>query len=144
MKPEHSFEIQLEQLTDDHRVVEVCVRGTPTRLWDSGFGDLWVYRETLGVLGVVRAKEYEDAWSCVVDEIMDDATWDEVVAAGDSADSKNDPFTLPEGFEYRGSGVPANPELKSGIASFDLNGQDLTKLTPELVAELGITVWVID
>ncbi|MBK6942475.1 MAG: hypothetical protein IPH13_20050 [Planctomycetes bacterium] len=143
MRPEHAYEIKLSELTDDHRVVEVCVKGTPTRLWDDGFGPLWVYRESFGVLGVVRARTYEDAYTCVVDEIMDDATWADVEAARGGA-AGDAPVELPEGFEYRSSGVPSNPALKSAIASFDLNYSSLDSLTPELVDEHGLTIWVID
>lgn len=40
------------------------------KFWDSGWGDLWRYSDTLGIRAVVRATSFEEAWECVVDEIL--------------------------------------------------------------------------
>lgn len=103
-------------------------------IWDDGFGPLWIYRESLGPCGIVRAKTWEDAYNCVIDEIMDDA---------DPEDPENHPNkdgNLPEGIHYRGSGVPSNPRLKSPMAYEDLNGSILEPLTDRLSQELNITL----
>lgn len=141
--PEHAREIKVEELTDEMRILGAKVKGQVVRHWDDGFGTLWVYRESLGILGVVRAHTYEEAYSCVVDEIMDDATWEDVKAAQAGA-ADDAAFALPEGFEYRGSGTPSNPSLTSAIASYDLNGQSLSKLDAESAATDEITLVVID
>lgn len=42
----------------------------PIKIYDDGFGPLWVYRESLGVVGIVRSQTESDAWDCVLDEIL--------------------------------------------------------------------------
>lgn len=122
--------IRPDQLTDEMRVVaavEVTARGRGEaeqcyshRLWDDGFGPVWVYRETLGALGVVRATSWEDAWGCVVDEIMDDADADDVrdlYQHGQEVD----------GLHVRG-GQPASPWATTVFAQEDPNGSRLSLL----------------
>lgn len=122
-------------ITDEQSIKRVRTRfDNPVRFWDEGFGPLWVYRESLGVVGVVRASTWEEAYECVVDEIMGDA---------DMADPDNQPDkdgNLPEGLHWRGNGVPANEGLESPLAAEDLNGSLLDRLTPALVEELGLQI----
>jgi hypothetical protein len=110
-------------LTDDDSLQGAFSRfGRPLRVWDDGFGPLWV----------VRASTWEEAHSCVVDEIMDDA---------DVSDPDNQPDehgNLPEGLSWRGSGVPSQEGLESPLAAEDLNGSALDALTDALADELEI------
>lgn len=117
---------------DQQSLNGATVRGHRTRVWDDGMGPLWIYRETLGVSGIVRAQTWEHAYQCVVDEIMDDA---------DPSDPDNQPDAdgnLPEGLHWRGSGVPSQEGLESPLAAEDLNGSVLEALTPALVEALEI------
>lgn len=106
-------------------------------VWDEGFGPLWVYFETLGPVGVVRAKTWEEAWECVVDEIMADVD--------DEADPENfdSDGNLAECLHYRGCGTPSNPQLKSMIAAEDPNGSRLVSINDPLCAEWGIEANVV-
>jgi hypothetical protein len=97
--------------------------------WDDGFGPLWIMRNSISVDGIVRADTWENAYQACVDEILADGEH-ELDRTGE----------LIEGYEYRGSGVPSNPKLTSSIASIDLNGQLLEKLTPELCEALNIEI----
>lgn len=108
--------------------------GNSIRIWDDGFGDLWVYRNSMGVKGIVRAEAWEDAFSCVVDEIMDDAD------SSDPCNRIDSEGNLPEGVLFRGNGVPSQKGLESNLAADDINGSSLDKLTPILLAELEITL----
>jgi len=90
------------------------------RYWDDGFGILWVYTESLGPVGIVRAETWSDAFDCVVDEIMGDG------GPGGCFDDRGE---LLEGFYFRGSGEPSNEGLISGIAAEDLNGAYLEPLS---------------
>jgi hypothetical protein len=106
----------------------------PLLFWDDAFGPLWVYREAIGVKGIVRAEAYEQAWQCVVDEIMQDAD-------PNDPDNRPDAYgNLPEGVHYRGSGVPSNEGLNSHLALEDLNGSWLGELTLDLMDELEIEI----
>ena len=105
------------------------------RIWDDSFGPLWIYRETLGPVGIVRAQTWYDAHECVVDEIMDD---------GDMDDAHDESGELWEGYHYRGNGIPSNPALKSPVAAEDLNGSSLTLLDNDLAKALGIVLLITD
>jgi hypothetical protein len=112
-------------------LVGACSRfGNPYRTCDDGFGPLWVYRESLGILGIVRAQTWEDAFGCVLDAIMSDA---------DETDPENwagaETGELPEGIHFRPSGPPTVNGLNSGLASEDLNGSLLDPLTVEFLRE---------
>lgn len=111
----------------------------PIDIWDDGEGYLlWIYRETLGVQGIVRAKTFENAYNCVLDEIMSDY----VPSEEEIQIWKRNPDTeLPEGVHYRNNGLPANPKLKSHLAQEDLNGSLLEPLTYKLAEELNI--WLL-
>lgn len=119
---------------------------TPMRCWDQHCGEyLWLYLESLGPLGIVRADTWETAYECVVDEIMDDAdelsTWD-----AEEQERALKTGELREGCHYRSNGAPCNGQyhpthaLKTGIAQEDLNGSLLVPLTAELLKQHGITL----
>lgn len=99
----------------------------PLRTWDDGFGPLWLYVESLGPVGVVRARTWGEAYACVVDEIMDDADPSDPDTYARSYDESAEEGELAEGCSYRG-GIPLNPALRSPIAREDLNGSRLVRL----------------
>lgn len=41
----------------------------PIKYYDNGYGTLWVMRDTTGIVGIVRAQTYQDAYECVGDEL---------------------------------------------------------------------------
>ncbi len=60
-----------EMITDEQELVKVTNQwGREQKIYDDGFGSLWAYRESLGIVGIVRAQTYEAAWDCVLDEIL--------------------------------------------------------------------------
>lgn len=97
------------------------------RYWDEGWGKLWIYRESLGPIGIVRAHTWEEAYQYVVDEIMDDADESNPDSYARSYDKTADEGELAEGVQYR-SGVPSNDGLNSDLAQEDLNGSSLDLL----------------
>jgi hypothetical protein len=121
-------------ITDDQSLKSVTNSyGRSLPVWDDGFGPLWIYRDSTGVVGIVRAESWEKAYECVVDEIMPDA---------DPTDPDNAPDAqgnLPEGVHYRGC-TPSNSHLKSHLAQSDLNGESLDPLTETLAKELELIV----
>ena len=127
---------------DDPRELRCVTRfGRELRAWDDGSGPLWLYVESLGARGIVRADTWETAYECAVDEIMDDAdpedasTWARDYAAS-AAEGE-----LAEGCHFRSNGAPSNPALSSPIASSDLNGSQLIRVTKEVLDshELRVT-----
>lgn len=138
----HEAEQEVTEVFADFEVLSKT--GHPLRFWDDGFGPLWVYSETLGALGVVRAKSWEDAFSACQDEIMDGATFAEMVescdlSAEDIAEIESG-GDLPDGYQFRSSGEPSNGKLHGELCCEDINGCSLERLTPELAAALELTV----
>ena len=109
---------------------------------ENGFGELWVIEDSLGIEAVIRAESFEKAYQCWVDELAPDPIDDDIWQDGPDGPE------LVEGYEYRSSGVPSNPKLRSPIASIDLNGVRVTPLI-RVVIDRGHwiapkkTVWTI-
>jgi hypothetical protein len=97
-----------------------------SRFYDDGDGPVFIYQDASGLLGIVRARSWEDAWSIVEDEILDDAdeTDPDLIAALQSEDAD-----IPEGYGYRPNGNGHNPWNQSHIYSEDHNGSELRLLT---------------
>lgn len=131
------------------------------RWWDEGYGKLWAYSETLGLMGVVRARTWEAAYEACSDEIMHGCTWAELLeecdlncAEGCACNEETETLcdeaqeraeiqesgNLPEGHGYRSNGEPSNEGIHGEFYSYDLNGQALEELTPELAERLGLIV----
>lgn len=106
------------------------VRYPVRRFYDDGFGPVWIYQDAGGLLGIVRAQSWDDAWSIVEDEVLDDANEDDLRAA--TSDE------LPEGCGYRPNGMGSNPWNETPVYQEDLNGSELRLLTYDDMAELGI------
>jgi hypothetical protein len=104
------------------------------RTYDDGFGPVFCYRDAGGLLAVVRARTWEDAWSICEDVIFDDADTGDLdgLTVGDD---------LPEGCGYRPNG--GDPQLawaQTGVYREDLNGSALDLLTGPLMEQLGIAL----
>lgn len=121
----------------------------PVRFWDDGIGPLWLYRSADGDMGIVRAQTFEDAYDCVLDEILKPIPADEVPEAyGFYGPNKQDDLAiaetaaritneypeLVEGFQYQPNGTG------TGIVSICLNGECLEPLTDELLKECHLHV----
>ena len=67
--------MRLEQkttvITDDDSLVGAKYdHGVPIPVYDEGFGPIWVLRDTMGIVGIVRAQSGEDAIGIAEDEMM--------------------------------------------------------------------------
>lgn len=61
-------------LTDNQRLVSAKTKqGTPVPIYDDSWGPLWIHRDSTGILGVVRAQTWEDAYSICEDEFFPEA-----------------------------------------------------------------------
>lgn len=110
--------------------------GNPIKSYDDGFGPLWIMRDSMGIVGIVRAQTWEDAHEIFVDEILPRTTFAEMCADCDTteAEIESNGGELPEGYSWTGSGE---------IAIHDLNDEYLHQLTPELISELGLQIIAI-
>ena len=116
--------------------------GGAVRCWDDGMGQLWLYQDAGGTLGVVRAQTWEDAYDCVLDEILTPIPADEVAeaygfpdqAALDAAIAAGAEPELVEGYQYQSNATG------TGIVPIDLNGELLEPLTVERVRQMDLRV----
>lgn len=115
------------------------------RTWDAGFGPLWVYEEPFGILGVIRAKTWEEAYECALDEIMDGCTYAEMVKEAGLTPEDEERIRVNgldvEGYEWRTTGVPSSPWAKGEIATPDLNYSGLRLMNSKDAEEVGFE-WV--
>lgn len=104
-------------ITDEQSVdaAYLLTHDTPRELryWDDSFGPLWVVRNEFGIIGVVRAKTWEKAYECAVDEIACD--WDPLCAFATMEEfaAEEGKGQGIEGMQCRSSGTPSNKQLKS-------------------------------
>lgn len=97
------------------------------RVADDGDGEVYLYCESLGPVGIVRARNFSDAWDAAVDAIMDDASESDVRNAAEDGAPLSE-GELPEGFHWRPNGAPTRNGLSSAIAAEDPNGSCLARV----------------
>lgn len=104
---------------------------TPIPIWDEwpfDDGVLFVVTNEYGPIGAVRAKTWESAYECAVDEIALDACED---SETDDPDG--------ETWSYRGSGAPSNGDTFPGRNSHLADTEHL-KLFPATDPRFGVLV----
>lgn len=157
-----------KQLNPDNFELSFATRfGHPVKYYDDGFGPLWIYRDAGGLIGIVRAQTWEDAWGIVEDEFLPVVPADEVYEAYgmfdklcDHLKSKGHENTIelrrfasewaPVYFQLTDLGEVELEEGYSyqsnatgtGIVYHDLNGELLDPLTVELCEQLELTIIV--
>ena len=100
-----------------------------SRVWDEGWGDLFILRDSMGIVGIVRAWSLEDAYECCEDEIFPRADEDEEDFVAEFGDNWVEDIAWQESYGFS----PSN-----GIYAKDLNGDYLDLLTNEMLTSLGI------
>ena len=100
----------------------------PIRFWDDGMGPLWLYRDAGGTIGIVRAQTWEDAYECVLDEIL------QPISVEDAKEAFDENGELMEGYQFQPNSTG------TGIVSIDLNGEQLEPLTVDLLRRMEIKV----
>lgn len=134
----------MKLITDEQSLIGATSRfGSPIPVYDDGYGDLYIHRDSMGISGIVRAQSWEDAYSICEDEFFpaadDDAfekEWEEMTA--------HEQACWEEAYGYRGNGRKEQDGSISYIYAKDLNGDALDKLTPAFLADLEITLEIED
>lgn len=134
-------------ITDDQILVGAKYRsGRSIKVYDDGFGPLFIHRDSMGISGIVRAQTWEDAYSICEDEFFpagdEDANKEAVeIESMPNGDEKNHAQACwDESYGYRGNGRKEADGSVSYIYAKDLNGDCLDRLTSALLAELEITL----
>jgi hypothetical protein len=123
-------------ITDEQTLIAAFSRfDSPIPVYDDGFGELFIHRDSMGISGIVRAQSWHDAYGICEDEFFpaaDDEAMEEmerIEAMEDGEEKNHEQACFDEAFGFRPNG---------GIYSKDLNGDRLDLLTPELLEELEI------
>lgn len=135
-------------ITDAQSLISATSRfGHSIPVYDDGYGSLFIHRDSMGISGIVRAQTWEDAYSICEDEFFSagDEDADEEAQRIESMpggkDRNHAQACWDEAYGYRPNGARKMPDgTLSYIYAKDLNGDRLNRLTPELIAELGITL----
>ena len=134
-------------IQDNQSIVGAKTRfGHTIKVYDDGFGNLYIYRDTMGISGIVRAQTWEDAYSICEDEFFPSADEDaikemELIEAMPEGKGKEHAQACwDEAYGHRPSGRRETNNLTSHIYAKDLNGDCLQLLSPELLAHLEITL----
>lgn len=151
-------------INDDQSLVSATTRhGNAIQTYDDGFGPLFILRDSMGIVGIIRAQSWEDAYSIAEDEMFPDCdlTMGEIVkeygfrvqyvqpygTGQTSREETPDPEAWPENplfqeaYGFRPNGARSGSDNPmSHIYSKDLNGESLDTLTPALVSDLGIVL----
>lgn len=138
-----------KQINPDEMTLEFLTRfDSPIRYYDDGFGPLWIMRDSMGIVGIVRCQSWHDAWSIVEDEFLPVVPRDELHDAYNLSREEFDSLShaernetgnwpdLAEGYSYQSNSTG------TGVVAHDLNGEALDPLTPELAAHLEIKIVV--
>jgi len=133
-------------MKDNTKIVSVHSKfDTPIKWYDDGYGPLWVYRNSMGVAGVIRAMNWHDAYDIVLDEILTPIEQNEIPEAygfyGENAEhafaiacENEAEMDLTEGYQFQPNSTG------TGIVSTDLNGEALDKLDSKLWKDLGLKI----
>jgi hypothetical protein len=137
-------------ITDGQSLVSAKGRfGHAIHVYDDGFGQLFIHRDSMGVSGIVRAKTWEDAYGICEDEFFpagdEDATKDQAVieAMPDGAEKNHAQACWGESYGYRGNSRKEKDGSHSFIYAKDLNGDRLDMLTPKMLTEWEITLEIV-
>jgi len=121
------------KLKDNQSLKSAATRyGNPIKIYDNGFGPLWIIQNSMGIEGIVRAESWEDAWSIAEDEIFPRASKEDIA----SFEAEYGPEWMDDGCWNESYGFSGN----NGIYEKDLNGDYLNPLTTKNCEEWGITL----
>lgn len=106
--------------------------------YDDGFGPCWVFYDSLGVTGVIRAQTFEEAHEIAEDEMYpeaDEATWEDLAKECGYEGTREgnleglvDDAVFQENYGFRPNGANVRDKHGHGIYQKDLNGNDLMPL----------------
>jgi len=138
-------------ITDSQAIVSAKTRfGHNIPVYDDGYGPLFIHRDSMGISGIVRAQTWEDAYSICEDEFFpsgDEVAFEEMKRIEDLPEGSEKDHAQEcwdEAFGYRDNTRLMPDGSLSSIYAKDLNGDSLDRLTPAMLAELGIALEIVE
>ncbi len=130
--------------------------GRELPFYDNGSGHCYVWRDSTGVRGVVRADSWSLALECAEDELFDepDGDWQyilkefdytpEEIEAAKTDSSIFEKLTndgaFQEAYGYRPNGPNMRDKYNTGLYARDLNGESLDFISEEIATRFGLTL----
>ena len=128
-------------ITDDQTLVSAKTRfGYAIKVFDNGFGDLYINRDSMGITGISRSQTWEEAYETYEDEFAMRATIEEVLEDFPEFEKEGFEGTHEDACFQESYGWSGN----NGLFHKDLNGDSCDLLTPELIEALEITLVIED
>lgn len=127
--------VEKHSLINDDQSFESAIGryNNPIKSYDDGFGPLWIMIDSTGIVGIVRASTWDNAFNVFLDEIIPPIGKDEI------EDAYNENNELNEGYAYQ-----PNAHGSSGIVSLDLNGWFIEQLNQKMVDDLEIKLTILN
>lgn len=113
-------------------------KGNELAFYDDGAGPLWILQDSISLVGIIRAKSFEDAYNIAEDELYHEAdvtSWDEEAQSMGFSNVEDfiESESFRENYGFRPNGCNMKDVHKHGIYQKDLNGDRLCRLTSEHV-----------
>lgn len=126
-------------INDEQNLISAKGRfGHSIPTYDDGYGPIFIHRDSIGISGIVRARTWEDAYSICEDEFFPDADMTHEEMVKEFGENYTDDACWQESFGFRSNSGAKNP-----IYAKDINGDSLELLTPQLLADLEITLEIV-
>jgi len=140
--------VKIPLITDEQSLVGATCGKDDLRVYDDGFGDIYVCFDNCGhfvyVLGLVRASSWEDAYDICEDEFFleSDETVEDLIKEYGEDWMNHDGFN--ETYGFRPNGPNTRDKVNHGIYYKIYDIQPLHKLTAETMAEQEIKLKIED
>lgn len=132
-------------ITDDQGLKSAKTEGGfDIPVYDDGFGPLYIVRDSMGTVGIVRATDRSSAYSIAADEFFPEAdeTVTEMIKEFGDDFSENEVWN--EQYGFRPNGPNHTDKIGHGIYAKDMNGDFCYQLTESKAGELHITLELED
>lgn len=122
-------------INDDQALVSATHNGAPLKTYDDGYGGLFIFCNSSGPVGIVRAMSWHDAYEIVDDEFQpeSDETIDYFIK--EYGEFFMDDVCFQESYGFRPNGPNDTDKMNHGIYEKDLCGERLEILMPAMVEE---------
>ena len=108
--------------------------------YDDGWGGLYIVRDSMGIVGIVRAVSWEAAYEIAEDEFFPSAGEEAFEKDfDDMTDHERECWHEAYGHRPSGAGGPT-PEEDKGVYAKDLNGESIDPLTFKMLDDWQITL----
>ena len=109
-------------------------------VYDDGYGNLYIHRDSMGISGIVRAQSWEEAYSICEDEFFPAATEAEEEFIKEYGEDFMENGCWQEAYGFRNNSRTEEDGTQSSLYQKDINGDSLDLLTAELMERLEITL----